>query len=47
LENQIEFIKATGGGGMNDETGKKVLEAFETMVENLRKECYAKFADRD
>lgn len=23
------------------------LDALETLVENLRKECYAKFADRD
>lgn len=35
-----------GGGGISDDNTKKLLDAFELLVENLRKECYSKFADR-
>lgn len=43
----LKTLGGGSGGGINDENTQKLLDAFETMVENLRKECYAKFADRD
>lgn len=36
-----------GGGNMDEGTSKGLLDALEILVDNLRKECYAKFADRD
>lgn len=44
------LIKSMGGGlGSDDTDGVRqgMLDALEILVENLRKECYAKFADRD
>lgn len=35
-------MKGDGGG-----SSEAVLNALETMIENLRKECYAKFANRE
>jgi len=31
----------------NDDGSPGFMDALETLVENLRKECYAKFANRD
>lgn len=33
--------------GGSEEGKKGMLDALEILIENLRKECYAKFADRD
>lgn len=39
----------SGGGGDNGLGDNKAgfFDALETLIENLRKECYSKFADRE
>ena len=48
-ENSIILLKSlgasSGSGGASDNSG--LLDALAIMVENLRKECYAKFAEKD
>jgi hypothetical protein len=45
----IKSFSLSGGDGDNSGENSigKIIDALETLVENLRKECYAKFADRD
>ena len=46
LESQMQLMKSmmgNGGGG----SGDGMLDALETLVNNLRKECHSKFASRD
>jgi len=52
--NSVSLLKtlsfATSSGGDGDNSGsnmKGIIDALETLVDNLRKECYAKFGDRD
>ncbi|CDW76993.1 UNKNOWN [Stylonychia lemnae] len=50
LDSSLQLMKTlggVGGGKMDDGTGKGLLDALEILVDNLRKECYAKFADKD
>ena len=47
-ESSIQLLKSLSGvkkEGGNGEDG--MLDALETLIENLRKECYSKFGDRD
>ena len=49
MDSSLLLVKSLGGAGsgnMDESTGKGLLDALEILVENLRKECYAKFADR-
>ena len=48
-ENTILLVKSMGAGSSsNDSTGKPgFMDALETLIDNLRKECYAKFTDRE
>lgn len=43
----MKSLSGAGGGKIDGDTSKGLLDALEVLVENLRKECYAKFADRD
>jgi hypothetical protein len=42
-------LKSLSGSGNDggDGDNKGVIDAIEIMIENLRKECYAKFAERE
>ena len=43
-------MKSLAGAGSSNSGGgdnKGVIDAIEVMIENLRKECYAKFAERE
>ena len=56
-ENNIILLKSLSGGGGNKnstnlelnggESTSGLMDAFGMMIENLRKEMYAKFAERD
>jgi len=43
----MKSLGGVGGGTMDEGTSKGLLDALEILVDNLRKECYSKFADRD
>lgn len=45
-DSTLMLLKTMSGSG-NGEGGQAMLDALEILVENLRKECYSKFADRD
>ena len=49
LDSSVLLLKSLSGGGsgVDGDSSKGLLDALEVMVDNLRKECYAKFADRD
>jgi chromosome segregation ATPase len=44
----IQLLKTLGAtrSGSNGDNGSSMIDALETLIENLRKECYAKFGDR-
>lgn len=48
-ERTILLIKSMKGTGSGEEGGDNLgsLDALEILIENLRKECYAKFAERE
>ena len=47
-ENTILLLKSLGGSSGSGSDGKPgFLDALETLVDNLRRECYDKFAERD
>jgi hypothetical protein len=49
-ESTILLLKSLGGSSSsdNDNGGKPgFLDALEILIENLRKECYSKFAEKD
>jgi hypothetical protein len=43
----MKSLSGAGSGKIDGDAGKGLLAALEDLVDNLRKECYAKFADRD
>lgn len=45
--NILKSMAGSGGGGDSEENNKGVIDAIEIMIENLRKECYAKFGKID
>lgn len=47
-ERTILLLKSMGGSG-DDNGGDKsgFIDALEILVENLRKECYSRFAEKD
>ena len=48
-ERTVMLIKSMGGSGFGDngDVNPGHLDALEILIENLRKECYAKFAEKD
>ena len=48
-DSTLMLLKSFSGGGSEDTEGARqgMLDALEILVENLRKECYSKFAERD
>lgn len=46
-DNKITLLKALGGGDGKGPDLDSLINALQVMVENLRKECYAQFAERD
>ena len=49
-ENSILLLKSLSGGhgsGEGNDGKPGIIDALETLVENLRKECDAKFGDRE
>jgi hypothetical protein len=55
-ENAVILLKSMSGAPSNSGSGTgsgangnngNFFDALETLIENLRKECYAKFGDRD
>ena len=45
-DSQMKLLKSLSGGSGSEGDGKGVIDALEIMIENLRKECYAHFAER-
>lgn len=43
----LKSLGASNNGGEGNDGKPDILDALETLIENLRKECYAKFAPRD
>ena len=44
LENKVTLLSGMSGGGGPSEDGKSgFIEALKDMIDNLKKECYAKF----
>jgi len=48
-DSTLMLLKSLSGGSSDGSEGAKqgMLDALEILVENLRKECYSKFAERD
>ena len=48
-ENAILILKSLGNSGNSSGNDGKpgFMDALEILIENLRKECYAKFAEKD
>lgn len=49
MNNTMLLLKSLGASnnGEGNDGKPDILDALETLIENLRKECYAKFAPRD
>lgn len=47
VESSLLLLKSLMNSGDSENGKPGFLDALEILVENLRKECYAKFADRD
>lgn len=47
IESTLLLLKSLSGGGNSGDGGAGIIDQLEILIENLRKECYAKFADRD
>jgi len=47
LESSVLLLKSLSNTGSSEDGKPGFLDSLETLVENLRKECYMKFADRD
>jgi hypothetical protein len=43
-DSTIQLLKSLGAGSSGD--GNGIIDQLEILIENLRKECYGKFADR-